>query len=339
MKIKVTEEQLKRLREDESVAPLSKFEIKMLEMLHKKELESTGVREFMDKLGFDMEESLEIALLYDLNGRPEDGYASIETPIREADLDDYPDEQAALYSFLMDEGNDELINIIQLEEESYDHYGMKLYGLKGRTIKHSDGSRASYDEWAVGTDEEADEGFDMYAQDVVDDWGSWFEAADLLNYGVVEFDDYFMEDEVRNYIDNMSSEEILEEADMSDEYDEEEEEWLEKIELASADEVDQVKEMMEKRLNTISAMAYDEVRDSFTEMWKDEFNDDPVAWFYDHWGLDSYQIINDYGDLDDDALREHIKNGWSRGDAISSYDGYEHEFEYNGEWYYIYQVN
>ena len=76
-KIKITEEQLKRLRENES-EPLTKYEVKMLELLHSKGADEGSVLWFLkEKLGFDEEEAVQIATLFVLNARPEGGYSEL----------------------------------------------------------------------------------------------------------------------------------------------------------------------------------------------------------------------------------------------------------------------
>lgn len=71
-----------------------------------------------------------------------------------------------------------------------------------------------------------------------------------------------------------------------------------------------------------------------------EIESDPADYFRSYFGYDERQINDLLKDhIDMDGVIEDIIRLDGRGNSLSSYDGYEHEFVFNGEYYYIYRTN
>ena len=334
MKVKVTQEQLEKVRglyEDKKTKkaePLTKDEIKILELLHKKEIPTNSSKTYLDKIGFAREEALEIALIYFFNERPEGGYADIKTPLREPDIDyhEVPNTKSALYLHLIREEPEDLHNFMDIERGDYEHYGLDMYNV------------GENEEYAVGDEQDVENAFTDFADSVADEWENWFEARDLISWDVVEFDNDFIGDEVNHYVDDMDDYYVLQYIDKDDEYDELEEKWDEKIEAADEKEQEELISQQTKVLEDFIDEAREEMRDGVTDEWEREFDDDPIDWFYNHWGIGESEAVDSYGYINDRRLRDEIEERWDRGEALGSYDGNEREQEYDGEEYYIYKV-
>ena len=334
MKVKVTQEQLEKVRglyEDKKTKkaePLTRDEIKILEILHKKEIPTNSSKIFLDKIGFAREEALEIALIYFFNERPEGGYADIKIPLREPDIDSHevPNTMAALYLHLIEEEPEDLHNFMDIEKADYDHYGLDMYNV------------GENEEYAVGDEQDAENALTDFADGVADEWEQWFEAKDLISWDVVEFDNGFIGDEVYQYVGDMDDHDVMEYIDKLDEYGELEEEWDEKIEAADEKEQDEVIRQQSKVLQDFIDEARDQMIYDVEEEWKQEFDNDPIDWFYNHWGIGDSEAVDSYGYINDSKLRDEIEERWDRGEALSSYDSTEREQEYDGEEYYIYKV-
>jgi hypothetical protein len=63
----------------------------------------------------------------------------------------------------------------------------------------------------------------------------------------------------------------------------------------------------------------------------DEIKHNPMGWIEDY-GLDVRNFI------DVDELIDGIIQSDGRGNGLASYDGYENEVTYDGEWFYIYRI-
>jgi hypothetical protein len=83
--------------------------------------------------------------------------------------------------------------------------------------------------------------------------------------------------------------------------------------------------------------SYDLV-DRLTEHLCDGWND-PVQWYIDNFGHDSFREVIDYhGLVDTDRLAEYCVDADGIGHSLASYDGNDIEYEFDGFTYYMYRA-
>jgi hypothetical protein len=173
--------------------------------------------------------------------------------------DDYDDELIALSLFLG-------TSPFTLNKQKYNHYGsMSVYATE-------DG------EYTIGTEEEADSANDEYVDDMVDNVGDYMDEHSLVDYLTVN--KYAIDDLARemaeNRVDDMSDDEILEEAGYTDEYEEKTE--LESNLEGLQDEISDLESDLEDTNNEIS---------SVTEDLENPENEDDIEYFKNE--LENYQ--------------------------------------------------
>jgi len=268
-----------------------------------------------------------------------------------------------------------------IPESGYSHYGLEQYE------NNDDGGT-----YAIGDEDEMDEAMDEYAQNRIDDGVEYFEdwyLEDHLepNDSAIE---QFAQEEADIRLDDMTDEEILEEAGY-DSMDVAKEEWeekdsekddieerisdleSEKDELESEqedldyeedeDEYNRLEEEIDlkqeeigdleielndlesemERLQEISEgeeveEAKDELRESYTENTVEEIRNDGISYFVDNLGFDRESAMDSFFWLDEDSLRESIKDdeGW---EALASYDGNYDEVNMDGVLYIVLQTD
>jgi len=264
-----------------------------------------------------------------------------------------------------------------IEESGYSHYGLEQYE------NEDDGGT-----YAIGDEDEMDEAMDEYAQNRVDDGIEYFEdwyLEDHLepNDSAIE---QFAEEEADHRLDDMTDEEILEEAGY-DSMDVAKEEWeekdsekddieermndlsMEKDELESEqedldyeedeDEYNRLDEEIDLKQDEIGDLeielndletemerlleisegeeleqAKDELREGYTENYVEEIRNDGISYFTDNLGFDKEGAMDSFFWLDEESLREAIKNdeGW---EVLASYDGNYDEINMDGVLYII----
>ncbi len=220
----------------------------------------------------------------------------------------------ALVQWLNENGNE--VTAEDVYDDGYGHYGVN-------------GA-----EYAVYTDDEADEEFKTSEENLIDDLGlesfsdwfqtwildnaidsRWFESAleeeadylagEFLNESNWEFGNRLVEE---CYNNNLISDEDFETG----------EDGEPDHEQCTVDEWD--------------------LQDRYKTWYID--NEDAVEWYKDNFGDESFRdVVKEHNLLDIDTIIEQIKLNDGRGGALASYDGVENETEYNGEWYYIYRTN
>ena len=84
--------------------------------------------------------------------------------------------------------------------------------------------------------------------------------------------------------------------------------------------------------------AKDELRENYTENYVEEIRNDGVDYFVNNFGMDRESVIDGYFWLDEESLREAIKNdeGW---EVLASYDGNYDEINMDGNLYIIFQTD
>lgn len=173
--------------------------------------------------------------------------------------DDYDDELIALSLFLK-------TSPFTLNKQKYNHYGsMSVYETE-------DG------EYAIGTEEEADSANDEYIDDMIDNVGDYMDEHSLVDYLTVQTNaiDELAREMAENRVDDMSDDDILEEAGYTDEYEE-------KTELESnleelQDEISDLESDLED--------TNDEIR-NVTEDLQNPENKDAIEYFKNE--LENYQ--------------------------------------------------
>lgn len=264
-----------------------------------------------------------------------------------------------------------------IDEGGYSHYGLDQYD------NEDDGGT-----YAIGDEDEMDDAMDDYAQTRIDDGVEYFEdwyLEDHLepNDSAIE---QFAEEEADHRLDDMTDEEILEEAGY-DSMAEAKEQWeekdsekddieermndleMEKDELESEledldyeedeDEYNRLEEEIDLKQDEIGDLeielndletemealqeisegeqveeAKDELRESYTENTVEEIRNDGVSYFVDNLGFDKESVMDSFYWLDEDSLKEAIKNDEGY-EALCSYDGNYDEINMDGVLYLI----
>lgn len=175
-------------------------------------------------------------------------------------LDDYDDEVIALALYLN-------VSPSSIEENKYRHYGLSNYTVDG-------------DEFAIGTDSEADKANDDYTDNIMSDIDSFYDADTLVNYLIVNENEikYLAEEMADNRVDDMSDDDILEEAGYSTDDIEEKEELESNLEELK-DEISDLETDLESTNN--------EIIDTIKDLENPE-NKDDIEYFKNE--LENYQI-------------------------------------------------
>jgi hypothetical protein len=271
-------------------------------------------------------------------------------------LEDYDDETIALSSFLD-------VPPFMLDEQQYRHYGLRNF--KNLT---------NGDEFAIGDDDEAEIAQRSYYEQVIRYEPEIYGVDFLKDY--IKIDDYTIQEEARymaeSRIQDMSGDEILDFVGVDkDEYDskietlEDERSEIEFDINSLSEEIDSIDdsysesdiEELRERLNylqdrdesiqseierleserdNLSDEYRDEAMDILESEYRDEIEREGVDYFIDQ-GNDIARLIEMFGFDEDEAIEDLIRDS-DRGNTLSGYDGEEHEYYYNEQYYYIYQT-
>lgn len=280
----------------------------------------------------------------------------VDLIIGDYSISDYDDETIVLSSFLD-------IPPFMLEEEQYRHLGL-------RTFKDLTNS----DEYAIGDDNEVEKAERSYYEQIIKYEPEIYGVDFLKDY--IKIDDYTILEEARymaeSRIGDMSGDEILDLVGVDkDEYDskietlEDERSEIEFDINSLSEEIDSIDdsysesdiEELRERLNylqdrdealqseierleserdNLSDEYRDEAMDLIESDYRDEIEREGIDYFIDQ-GYDIARLIEMFGVDDDEAIEDLIRDG-DRGNAISNYDGIEHEYYYNNQYYFIYQI-
>lgn len=374
----VEEEQ--RERQEPTLITLTPIDKKFLKLMQSKELDwsdGSEIWKFLTDTLFikDMDLKMRLAYLYmeqlvdEDEGETYDDLEKVSLDM-ESIMSNFDDKQLALSEhfdlppFLIPEG-------------SYSHYGLEQYE------NNEDGGT-----YAIGDEDEIDIAMDDYAQSRIDDGVEYFEdwyLEDHLepNDSAIE---QFAEEEADHRLDDMTDEEVLDEAGY-DSMDEAKEQWeekdsekddieermndlsMEKDELESEqadldyeedeDEYNRLEEEIDLKQDEIGDLeielndlenemerlleisegedleqAKDELRESYTENTLEEIRNDGVSYFTDNLGFDKESAMDSFFWLDEDSLKESIKNDEGY-EALASYDGNVDEVYIDGVLYLI----
>ena len=247
------------------------------------------------------------------------------------------------YGEQLNELEEELADLIENQPTVYDiwyedssHYGLPVFEYDG-------------EEYAIGDDEEADDAIKEYHESLIDDVGldgfdnnflSYYidgeQVADYLESwirsDIEENPEFYLDEDDRELIDSAKKEiENLEEilGDLNDNLEETDDDgeydviWDEITELES-----QIENIKDDEDNY--EWPEDEI-EKMVEYRLDEIKYNPMGWIEDY-DLDLRNFI------DVDELVDGIIENDGRGNGLASYDGYENEVTYDGEWFYIYRI-
>jgi hypothetical protein len=174
-------------------------------------------------------------------------------------LDDYDDKVIALALYLN-------VSPSNIEENKYRYYGLSNYTVDG-------------DEYAIGTEDEANNANDEYVENIISDFYSFYDDTTLVNYLIVNENEikYFAKEMADSRVDDMSDDDILEEAGYSTDDIEEKEELESNLEELQ-DEITDLESDLEDTNNEIS---------SVTEDLENPENEDDIEYFKNE--LENYQ--------------------------------------------------
>ena len=370
---------LLKILTENTVTPIDK---KMVSVLQRMKIDPNEVQEIWSKLkdplsieGMDLK--IKIAFLYTQSCYINDEGDVICNDLDDVDWDEmrstimFDDSQLALAEFLT-------IPPFLLDRTDYSHYGLMVYEFDGDT-------------YAVGDDADVDEAMYQYSENMIeyelDSMEEWW-LNDYLSpnqYAIEQF----CEEEADNRLDNMTEEEMMEEAGMDPDEKQEEiddmevskeekeeelvemEEELEELEnlrdeaeedygdesdeYYEADdlhgdkdlEVDNLRdeiealgsdiEEYEQELRNMPEEAKDQLYESYKDDYQDTIDSEGVEYFTSNLGMSREDAIDYYFDFDKDGAIQALADEQDRGDTLSGYDGEEHDQEYDGEDYYIFQ--
>ena len=221
---------------------------KMVSVLQRMKVDPQDVQEIWSKLTDplsinDMDLKIKIAFLYTqscfINDEGEEGveeWGGEEGDIICNNLDDVDWDEMTNTSMVDDEqlALAEFLNVppFLLESTSYSHYGLNIYEFDG-------------DSYAVGDDSDVDDAMYVYAENMIeyeiDTMEEWWlnDYLSLNDYAV----DQFCEEEADNRLDNMSEEEMMEEAGMDPD---EKQEEIDELEVQKEEKEEQLVEMEEE---------------------------------------------------------------------------------------------
>jgi predicted nucleic acid-binding Zn-ribbon protein len=369
---------LLRILTENTVTPIDK---KMVSVLQRMDVDPEDVGEIWTKLSDplsinDMDLKIKIAFLYTQSCYyGEDGLVCND--IDDVDWDEmvstdmFGDDQLALAEFLN-------VPPFLLGIADYSHYGLMVYEFDGDT-------------YAVGDESDADDAMYQYSEqmieyelDSMEEW--WLNDYLSPNQYAIE---QFCEEEADNRLDNMTEEEMMEEAGMdpdlkqeeidemevrkedkevdllnlqdeleelenlrdeaeeeygdeSDEFNEADEEHGEKeYEVDNlTDDIESLQEDIETAQQELSNMpeeAKDQLYEEYKEDYQDTIDSEGVEYFTSNLGMNREDAIDYYFDFDKEGAIEGLADDQDRGDTLAGYDGEEHDQEYDGVDYYIYQ--
>ena len=238
----------------------------------------------------------------------------------------------------------------EIMEEEHTHYGMPTFTYDG-------------EEYAVGTDEEADQANYEYVENLIDDIGfegfnhniDWYidgesVAADWkssVEEWVYDEPSSYLDEDDKQYYDQDIFDNLTEKQEQLTEYEERVKELYDKDSTTWARD--------EKEIEQLEGEAEDveiEIADLESDLeesrdWSDEQKDDYVETYLQEIKDDPVNYLKDmgYGDeelrryVDTEAFIQGVVDEGYRGENLAGYDGEEGETDVEGVQYYIYRTN
>ena len=238
----------------------------------------------------------------------------------------------------------------EIMEEEHTHYGMPTFTYDG-------------EEYAVGTDEEADHANYEYIESLIDDLGfegfsqniDWYVDGDKVaedfrssvEEWVYDHPESYLDEDNKQYYDQDIFDNLAEKQEQLTEYEERVKELYDKDSTTWARD--------EKEIEQLEGEAEDveiEIADLESDLeesrdWSDEQKDDYIEIYLEEIKQDPVNYLKDLGYGNEELVRyvdteEFIQgavNAGYRGENLASYDGEEGESEVEGTWYYIYRIN
>ena len=251
----------------------------------------------------------------------------------------------AMREFLVDEGiMDADEDVYALEEENYKHYGLRLF-------KYND------NEFAIGTDEEVDAAAVEYLESLFEEAGFTFVRGyedHLKNDEILKDIREYYDESIREDPENWGVEKTVSESTQEkiDEINSQLEDLNDQRgnldEEEDADEYSNLTEQIESLESELSDLESED--DDFSESdieakieeMTDQWSGNPIDYYKDEIGYgpeDLANLIKKNDWVDIDSLVQYCIDSDGRAHNISSYDGEEHDVEFEGETYYVYRIN
>lgn len=182
------------------------------------------------------------------------------------------------------------------------------------------------EEYAIGTDEEADRAFNEYMEQTIDELGisafsKDFQQEIINDYLNKSFFSQMLEDHYVGYVEDIEGEDVSDER-----FQNRLEEEMNDAGIIDIDDEEYTGD-------------YDDYRQDFIDYLVDSAGD-PVEHYIDNYGDESMtQLIKENNILEVDEIIERVKDLDGRGNSLASYDGEENSIDFDGETYYIYRIN
>lgn len=210
-----------------------------------------------------------------------------------------------------DETND---CMLALEDYLVNEEGVSLEDVEIKTGYGEDEYTTDYGDYYVFDDyDKAVAAAVEYEKQILDDIG-----IDALNWDYMPY-------EIGHYVDRNWFQEAMEESNQS---------YIDDIrdEAASSDE-------FESRLEEEMADAGVTTEEEYLEHLNNNYAD-PIDWYRDNFGDEDFnQVVKEKGLVDLDAVAEGVVETDGPANALAGYDGKEVEWEFDGNYYYIYRNN
>lgn len=227
------------------------------------------------------------------------------------------------YAFDIDD-EDEII------EENYTHYGMSVYNVDG-------------DEYAVGTVDEADSMLRDYCESFVDEYGVLGINSPEDYLYVSKIDIHLISSEEADYIlDDMSTEDIINESKFSDEYDDlisEKDDLESEFDDLDPDNDDDANKGIEiqsrlieinERISEIERLSRDDVFDGYYDELKDRLEDDLLNYLWEMGYLNKDRSTGRW--IIEDKLPSFVQTDTNKIIEEMIDDGYGQASSYDGEY-------
>ncbi len=349
---------------------LTNADKKILKLMHRKEIDNGDGEEIWnfltDTMSIDDQDfAVRIAYLYmedlidDDEGESYDDLEEVHLDIENI-INSFDDKIKALSS-------NQGVPPFLIQKEKYSHYGLDLYHVIG-----------TGGDFAVGDEDEMDAAMEEYAENRIDEGLDYFEEWWVQQYLEPNDNDIeqFAEESADNRIEDMSDEEILDEAGYEtpsdyeeykeikegelEEKSEEKEELEDELSILDIDEDEERMEELEYDIDILESDireleeeiseledkiedpgiedAKDELRQRYIDNTLDEVRDQGVSYFVDNLGMDYQEAVDYYFWFDESAAKYDLANEEGY-EPICTYDGNYDEENIDGDVYFILQAN
>ena len=238
----------------------------------------------------------------------------------------------------------------EIMEEEHTHYGIPSF-------QYGD------EEYAVATDEEADQANYEYVENLIDDIGfegfnhniDWYidgddvarDWEDSVTEWVYDSPESYLDEDDKQYYDQDIFNNLAKKQKQLTEYEERVKELYDKDSSSWARDEKEIEELEGEAEDVEIEIAdletdledsrdwSDEQKDDYVETYLDEIREDPVNYLKDM-GYGS-QELERY--VDKEAFIQGVVDEGYRGENLAQYDGEELEEDVNGTWYYIYRID